>query len=144
VKTDRIARLAGALAGREAGRVEARRAARELADRLHGEAERALEVFRRVTREQGAPHLDLIRLGPVEPDAKSVRAFEFRIRRGRHVAIVVTKDRGEVLMVGPFRRGETEGPCRPVRSDGGEGSLPDPSAALEALLADLIEAAFTK
>ncbi len=144
MKTGRIASLAAAIAGREAERTEARRAARGMADRLHADVAGAIDVFRRVTRERGAPHLDLIDLGPVEPDDKSVRAFQFRLRRGRHVAVVVCKDRGEVMLVGPFRRGGTEGPCRPVRSPQRGAPGEEIEGALEGLVADLIEASFAK
>jgi len=41
-----------------------------------------------------------------------MRAYEFELARGRHRAIVTVKSRGEVTLVGPFRAGKTEGPCR--------------------------------
>ena len=34
------------------------------------------------------------------------------LRRGRHQAIVTVKSRGEVTLVGPFRAGKVEGPCK--------------------------------
>jgi len=37
---------------------------------------------------------------------------EFELRRGRHRAIVTAKSRGEVTLVGPFRAGKVEGPCK--------------------------------
>jgi hypothetical protein len=41
-----------------------------------------------------------------------VRSYQFELSRGRHRAIVTVKSRGEVTLVGPFRAGKTEGPCR--------------------------------
>jgi len=144
MRTDRIAAIAASIAAREAGRSTARAAARATAEMLHVEAAAALEVFRQVTRERGAAHLDLIDLGPVEPDDKSVRAFQFRLRRGRHEAVVVSKDRDEVMFVGPFKRGGPEGPCRPSRPGSAGQETADPCGDLETLLLDLIEASFAK
>ena len=45
-------------------------------------------------------------------DEKHVRSYEFDVRRGRHRALFVWKSRGELTLVGPFRTGKTEGPCR--------------------------------
>ncbi|MEN8182314.1 MAG: hypothetical protein ABFS46_07245, partial [Myxococcota bacterium] len=42
------------------------------------------------------------------------------LRRGRHQAIVTVKSRGEVTLVGPFRSGKTEGPCRSFPYDAEE------------------------
>ena len=49
---------------------------------------------------------------PVRLDEKHVRAIEFEVRRGRHAGVVTVKSRGDVTLVGPFRTGKTEGPCR--------------------------------
>jgi hypothetical protein len=51
-------------------------------------------------------------VGPVRLDEKHLRAIEFDVRRGRHVGLVIVKARGEVTLVGPFRSGKNEGPCR--------------------------------
>jgi hypothetical protein len=49
---------------------------------------------------------------PVRLDDKHVRAIAFDVRRGRHAGVVTVKSRGEVTLVGPFRSGKTEAPCR--------------------------------
>ena len=45
-------------------------------------------------------------------DDKHVHAVEFNLSRGRHRAIVTTKSKGEITLVGPFKAGKNEGPCR--------------------------------
>ena len=139
---DRIGDLARTLARREKGRVPGRAAARSLAERLQSLARDAVGRFAVVAAGEGAPHLDLVTVSDVEPDDKSIRAFQVRLTRGRHEAVIVSKDRGEVMLVGPYRKGDTQGPCRP-RSEDSDG--PDPEAlraAVEDLVADLIEQAF--
>ena len=71
----------------------------------------ALAGFHAAASEAGAPHLR-IEVGPVRLDDKHVRAIEFEVRRGRHVGVVTVKSRGDVTLVGPFRSGKVEGPCR--------------------------------
>jgi len=103
-----------------------------------------IATFAAAVREEGAPHLDLLRLDPVEPDDKSIRAFQIRIHRGRFRALVIVKDRAEVMLVGPFRQGSSEEPCRAIRTSEVadlDRSLDEP---LEGLLADLIEASCAK
>ena len=43
--------------------------------------------------------------------------MQFALRRGRHAAIVTVKSRGEVTLVGPFRQGKDEGPCKTFALD---------------------------
>ena len=140
----RFTTLGREIAAREAGRSDARRRARDLAARLHGEATAAVARFAAAAREAGAPHLDLITISPVEPDDKSIRAFQFKVRRGRFEAIVVCKDRGEVMLVGPFRRGDDEGPCNPIHLEEGQDAQRRIGEDLETLLVNLIEMAFQK
>ncbi|HEY3174569.1 MAG TPA: hypothetical protein VGK94_02280 [Candidatus Polarisedimenticolia bacterium] len=140
----RIEALAREIASREAGRVDAVERARLLAGELHSEVAAVVSRFAAAARRAGAPHLDLVTVGPVEPDDKSIRAFQFKIRRGRFEAIVVTKDRGEVMLVGPFKRGEAEGPCNPIRQEGRESDRPGIETNLETLLVALIEMSFQK
>ncbi|MDX1648477.1 MAG: hypothetical protein R3263_01360, partial [Myxococcota bacterium] len=45
---------------------------------------------------------------------------EFALSRGRMRAIVTLKSRGEVTLVGPFKAGGKEGPCRSFPFDAGE------------------------
>ncbi len=143
MRTDRIVDLARRLGAREAERRAARNRAQGIADRIHGEIEDALRAFARAAGEAGAPHLDLMRLDPVEPDDKSVRAFQIRIRRGRFQALIICKDRDEVMLVGPFRRGSAEEPCRAIHLEdaGANAALDD---AIEGILVDLVERSFAK
>ena len=143
MKTERLEALAREIASREAGRGPSRARARRLAERLRVEVERAVARFVRAAAEAGAPHLDLIRVGSIDPDDKSVRAFQLRVTRGRHVAIVVCKDRGEVMLVGPFRQGDAEGPCDPIHLEQAD-SAAQLEDRLEAMLVRLIQVSFQK
>lgn len=58
-----------------------------------------------------APHL-AVELGEPRVDDKHLHAVQFDLRRGRHRAIITVKIRGEITLVGPFREGKQEGPCR--------------------------------
>jgi hypothetical protein len=71
----------------------------------------AVDAFHAAAADAGAPHLR-IEVTPVRLDDKHVRAIAFEVRRGRHAGVVTVKSRGEVTLVGPFRSGKTEGPCR--------------------------------
>ena len=66
----------------------------------------------------GAGHLR-IEVGPVRVDEKHLRSIEFDVARGRYRTVITVKSRGEVTLVGPFRRGGDEGPCRsfPIDAD---------------------------
>jgi hypothetical protein len=61
--------------------------------------------------EHEAPQLT-VSLSEPRVDDKHLHAVQFELARGRHRAIVTVKSRGEVTLVGPFRSGKTEGPCR--------------------------------
>lgn len=118
------------LGAREAAHREALDAARRHCVALHGRVAAALDAFHAEAAAAGAPHLRL-ELGAPRLDEKHVRAFEFELRRGRHVGLVVVKARGELTLVGPFRDGRQEGPCR---------SLPwDDAAALDDALGGFLE-----
>ena len=142
--TSRIESLAREIAAREAGRAGSRAAAQRLAEELHAEVTAAVERFAATLRESGAPHLDLITVGQVEPDDKSIRAFQVKVCRGRWIGLIVTKDRGEIMLVGPFQRGADEGPCNPVLFAEGEPALEKARGPLERLLMSLIEASYRK
>lgn len=107
--------------GRELGEREAKHRealvhAQSVAETLRASVSEAAEGFCHAAEEAGSPHLRLD-VSPAVLDQKHVRAYEFEIRRGRTVGIVTTKINGEVTLVGPFRRGKDEGPCRSFRSD---------------------------
>jgi len=100
-----------ALAQRERTHREGLDQAREQATALHARVAVALERYHEAIETGGAAHL---RVELTEPrlDEKHVRSYEFDVRRGRHRALFVWKSRGELTLVGPFRTGKTEGPCR--------------------------------
>jgi hypothetical protein len=103
---------AGSLLGeREATHRSAVEEAQKRCEALRAQVADAVEAFHAAAAAAGAPHLR-IELTPVRLDDKHVRAIAFDVRRGRHVGVVTVKSRGEVTLVGPFRSGKTEGPCR--------------------------------
>ena len=116
---DRFECLGRTLGQREAAHVAALTDARACAERLRAAVAAALADFDRAARDAGAEHLE-IGLSEIRVDEKHVRAVEFEIFRGRHRAVVVAKSRGEVTLVGPFRQGKTEGPCRSLPFDAQE------------------------
>ena len=107
----RLAELGRTLGGREAGHRRELEDARSRAEKLRAEVQVAIERFHASAARAGAPHLR-VEVGDLRLDDKHVRAVEFDLSRGRHRAIVTLKSRGEVTLVGPFRAGKTEGPCR--------------------------------
>lgn len=102
--------------GRRVGEREAQHAdglaeARRQAALLRGQVAGALEAFESAAAKAGAEHIQVAVSEP-RTDDKHLRAVEFDLQRGRHRAIVTVKSRGEVTLVGPFKAGKTEGPCR--------------------------------
>ena len=144
MKTGKLQEIARELAARDGNRGDRRKKAHDLAVNLRDEIVDAVEVFTRTVEEEGAPYLDLIRVSTVKPDDKSVRAFQIRVSRGRFHALVVSKDRGEVMLVGPFKAGRQEEPCQSFHLDEGQQDGPDLSAGLESLLSSLIRDSYQK
>ena len=107
----RLEALGQTLGAREVEHREGLQRARSRIEQLRGRIEVALERFHRAAAKAGAPHLRVL-LGEIRTDEKHLRAVEFDLRRGRYRAIVTAKSRGEVTLVGPFRVGKNEGPCR--------------------------------
>jgi hypothetical protein len=107
----RMEELGRRLGAREASHAEALAEARRELAGLHARVTAALAAFEAAAAGSGAEHL---RVAVSEPraDDKHLRAVEFDLQRGRHRAIVTVKSRGEVTLVGPFKAGKTEGPCR--------------------------------
>ena len=119
-----------ALGAREAAHRTPLEAARACSRALHARVAEGLVAFHAATAQAGAPHLRL-ELSEPRLDQKHARAIEFEVRRGRHVGIVTVKARGEVTLVGPFRAGKTEGPCRTFPMDA--------AAEIEEALGDFLE-----
>ena len=107
----RLATLGRSLGEREAGHADGLVRARACIEKVRADVETALESFHAAASEAGAPHLR-VALGNIRTDDKHLRSIEFDLVRGRYKAIVTAKSRGDVTLVGPFRLGRTEGPCR--------------------------------
>jgi len=108
---ERLATLGKQIGAREAVEQKSIDAARVRIEALREWVSRGVEAFHAAVTEAGSPHLR-VELSPIRLDDKRVRAFEFELIRGRQRGIVVAKSRGEVTLVGPFKKGKTEGPCR--------------------------------
>jgi hypothetical protein len=134
----RLEDLGRSLGEREAAYTRDLEAARLQADALRARVEEALERFHAAAARAGAPHLR-IDLSEIRVDDKHLRAVEFELTRGRHQAIVVAKSEGEITLVGPFRRGKPEGPCKSMPFD----SKVEISTALGDFIAAFIEEAAT-
>jgi hypothetical protein len=115
----RMEELGRRLGAREAQHADALADARRHAGALHEQLADALAVFERAVAKSGAEHIK-VAISEPRTDDKHVRAVEFDLQRGRHRAIVTVKSRGEVTLVGPFKAGKAEGPCRsfPVSEQG--------------------------
>jgi len=135
---ERLADLGRTPGEREAGHPAELDAARGRAERVRGDAERALERFHAAAEAAGAPHLR-VTLSEIRTDDKHLRAVEFDLLRGRHKAIVVAKSRGELTLVGPFHVGKPEGPCRSFPFD----ARPEIEQALGTFLESFLEEAAT-
>jgi hypothetical protein len=133
----RMEQLGRSLAQRESDHTAGLAAARKCVDELHGKVAASIESFHGGLAGE-VPHLALELTAP-RVDDKHLRAVEFEVSRGRHRAIVVVKSRGEITLVGPFRAGKTEGPCRSFPID----ATAEVDAALADFLASFIEEAAT-
>ncbi len=131
---ERLEALGRELGGREAAFAEGLQKARVRAEELRSDVADALARFQAAAEKAGASYLTLD-VSPVRVDDKHVRACEFELSRGRYRAIVTVKSRGEVTLVGPFRAGKEEGPCRsfPVAPSD------EFAAAFEGFLASFVE-----
>ena len=135
---ERLEALGREIGSREAPFRDDLTRARGVAERLRERVAQALGRFHRAAAEAGAPQLEAI-VSDTRADDKHLRAVQFDMARGRYRAIVTVKARGEVTLVGPFRAGKDEGPCRtfPIDSDG------EIDAALAGFLERFLEEAAT-
>ena len=108
---ERLEALGRELGEREAEHAVALDAARKRAEELREQVADALQRFQAAAEKAGSPQLAPV-VSAVRPDDKHVRSVQLELSRGRHRAIVTVKSRGEVTLVGPFRMGKNEGPCR--------------------------------
>lgn len=88
--------------------------ARAAAEELRAQAQACVQAFLSRAELLGAEQLGAVCVSPVGPDQKHVDCVQFSIERGRDVLLCVaiaTSEGGKVRLVGPFKRGKTEGPC---------------------------------
>lgn len=135
----RLARVGQSLGERESTHSDAMAAASAKAEDLHKTVSAALDGFRESVVAAGAAHLADVVVSAPRLDEKHVRAVEFDVVRGRYRAIVTVKSRGDVTLVGPFRVGKTEGPCKSFPFD----AVSDIDAALGDFLEQFLEDATT-
>jgi len=109
---------------------------REPGEALRLRAVGGVEAFREAARKNGAEHLCDVAVGPLEADEKHVDCLQFRVARGRFEGVCVVKSRGDVTLVGPYKRGKLERPCRdyPIRG-------PEVDAGLDGWLLELLREA---
>jgi hypothetical protein len=113
----RLEDLGREIGEREAAHSAALEAAGQRAGELRADVSAAIDRFNDAVAKAGAPQMRVI-VSDVRADDKHVRSFEFEVYRGRHRAIVTVKSRAEVTLVGPFRSGKVEGPCRSFPLEG--------------------------
>lgn len=135
---DKLEALGREFGEREASFAPALQEARTRAEELRADVSEALARFHGAAEKAGAGHLSFD-VSPVRLDDKHVRACEFELSRGRHRAVVTVKSRGEVTLVGPFRAGKPEGPCRSFPLSPSD----EFSTAFEGFLASFVEDAAT-
>jgi hypothetical protein len=88
--------------------------ARTGAEELRSQAQRCIDAFLRRARALGAEQLGSVSVSAVMPDEKHVNCVQFSIERGRSALLCVAianAEGGKIRLVGPFKRGRTEGPC---------------------------------
>lgn len=130
---ERLAGIGRQLAAREAPHAEALREARGHAAALHRRVSEALDAYHQAIAEAEQEALR-VELGAVRTDDKHVRAVQFDLVRGRHRAVVTVKSRREVTLVGPFKAGGTEGPCKSFPVEAQEELDPALAEFLESFL----------
>jgi hypothetical protein len=135
---ERLEALGRELGAREAPYRDDLTRARGVAEKLRDQVADGLGRFHRAAAAAGAPQLEAV-ISETRTDDKHLRAVQFEIARGRYRAIVTIKARGEVTLVGPFRAGKDEGPCRTFPIDS-ESEIAD---ALAGFLERFLEEAAT-
>ncbi len=110
---DRLEQMGRTLGARESRHTGDLREARRQVGAIRHRVQSALKRFHVAVSDAGAPHFR-VEVSEIRIDEKHLRAVEFDISRGRHKAVVVGKSRGEVTLVGPFRTGKPEGPCKSI------------------------------
>ena len=132
----RLSALGREVGAREVSHAAALEEAFAVAKRVHGLVAGALEAFHAALDAAGIRHLRITLTAP-RLDEKHAHAVQFELVRGRAVALVTVKSRGEVTLVGPFWTGKTEGPCQKVPVS----DAPALEQALEGFLARFVDEA---
>lgn len=107
---ERIKGIAEDVVERERRHADAMRSAAGELEGLRATVASAMDTFNATVASE-VPHLR-IDVSPVRLDEKHLHAHEFEIARGRHRALVIAKSKAEFTLVGPFKTGKNEGPCR--------------------------------
>ena len=108
----RFEQLAAALARRDRELARELEPVRRALESVRETLGTSVRTFVETARAAGAEHLAHVEVGPVEPDEKHVDCLQVKVRRGRWEIVCVGKTRGVVTVVGPYRRGKPEQPCR--------------------------------
>lgn len=108
---EQLAALGRSLGEREAAHKADLEAAWQHAKSLHEAVSHGIDAFHRGARDAGAPQLE-VSVSGLRTDDKHLRSVEFDLERGRYKAVITVKSRGDVTLVGPFRKGKVEGPCK--------------------------------
>ena len=107
---ERIDAIAAGIVAREARHADDLSRARAKADELHAVVAAAIDRFNAAIAD-AAPGLRVDVLPP-RLDEKHAHCVQFDLARGRHRGLVIVKSKAEVILVGPFKTGKNEGPCR--------------------------------
>jgi len=135
---ERLSELGRVIGERESAHCAGIMKARNCVEGLRDRVEKGLDAFHIAVSKAGAPHLE-IALSEIRTDDKHLRSVEFEMIRGRYKAIVTGKSRGDITLVGPFRIGKAEGPCRTFPVDATE----EIDSALVTFLEQFLEEAAT-
>ncbi len=133
--SERLEGIGAELREREDGERDKFERTWERAREIHARVEAGLAGFARGAGD--VEHL-AVELSTPRNDDKHLHAVQFDASRGRHRVIATVKAKGVVTLVGPFKDGDTEGPCKRIDLD--DDAAID--AGLEAVLVDFLEVAF--
>lgn len=134
---DELSEIGRRLASREAEEAAKLQHVRTRAGEIHARVKVGIDAFQKAAGEAGAAHLE-VELSDPRIDDKHLHSVQFDVVRGRHRVIVTVKSKGAVTLVGPFKDGKEEGPCKRHDIDDDAGI----DAGLSKVLADFLEAGF--
>ena len=135
---DELEEIGRRLGARETAQGEQRERVQKRATELFERVQRGLDGFHRGMSDAGASHL-AVDLSKPRIDDKHLHSMQFDLARGRHRLIVTVKSKGEVTLVGPFKAGKQEGPCKSIPLDDDQAI----DAGLSLVLSEFLEQAFS-